>query len=363
MDSHFEYTDWSERIHLDPDDVVKQLQLRSELTANLAPDDSLYPAWMIADDIDEQARARLEQHLPSRNILRGSLGSFQSAPFKSKAILRMDPDLGLMSCFEPAARSVMPQSETRKIVVIRPSDGILVAAQQDGRKTCFPREAIILDATEETTFIATGVSRFDCFILSAAADPKSVVAIDKMARISQDNGALIVLGHYAAALMRGLLPMDSSTLSSLATDYMRSLVSAMIDAAALTPNLPRNGLAKSQPNLIAIKADIEVRLAQKDMSLTSFATTRGVTVRHLQKLFEAEGRTFSDYVLERRLERARQLLLNLAATPRPISSIAFDLGFGDLSYFNRTFKKRFGTTPRETRRRSIALINASNATD
>lgn len=275
----------------------------------------------------------------------------------------MEPDLGLMSCFEPATRSVMLRSDTPKIVVIRPSDGILVAEQQNRRRTCFQREAIILDATEETTFIATGVSRFDCFILSAQADPQNIVAVNKMESIDQDNGALIVLGHYAAALMRGLLPMDSALLAALATDYMRSLVSAMIDVAKLTPNLPRSGPVKSQPNLIAIKADIEVRLAQKDLSLASFATARGVTVRHLQKLFEAEGRTFSDYVLERRLERARQLLLNTIVAPRPISTIAFDLGFGDLSYFNRTFKKRFGITPRETRARSIALVNASERTD
>lgn len=318
---------------------------------------------MVADDIDETHRARLEQHLPSRNVLRGSLGSFQSAPFKSKAILRMEPDLGLMSCFEPAARSVMPRSKTRRILVIRPSDGILVAEQQDRRRTCFQREAIILNAIEETTFIATGVSRFDCYISSATADPQNIVSINKMERIGQDNGALIVLGHYAAALMRGLLPMDSSALASLATEYMCNLVSAMIEAAKLTPNLPRTAAAKSQPNLIAIKADIEIRLAQKDLSLTSFATARGVTVRHLQKLFEAEGRTFSDYLLERRLERARQLLLNPSATPRPISTIAFDLGFGDLSYFNRTFKRRFGITPRETRARSLALINASDSID
>ncbi len=275
----------------------------------------------------------------------------------------MEPDLGLMSCFESAARSVMPRSDAGKIAVIRPSDGILVAEQQDGRKTCIQREAIILDATKETTFIATGVSRFDCFIVSAQADPQNIAAVNKMERVDQDNGALIVLGHYAAALMRGLLPMNSSLLASLATDYMRSLVTAMIDAARITPISPRIGSTRSQPSLIAIKADIEIRLTDKDLSLTSFATARGVTVRHLQKLFEAEGRTFSDYVLERRLERARQLLLNTVVTPRPISTIAFDLGFGDLSYFNRTFKKRFGVTPRETRARSVALVSEIDAAD
>lgn len=362
MDSRFEYTDWSERIHSDPDDVAKRRQFQREPDASFTRDGAIRPVWLVADDINDTERTHLEGHLPARNILRRSLGPLSSAPFKSKAILQMEPDLGLMSCFEPATRSVMPQSETSRIMVIRPSDGILVAEQRDRRKTCFQREAIILDATEETTFIATGVSRFDCFVLSVQADPQNLV-LNKMERIDQDNGALIVLGHYAAALMRGLLPMDSALLASLATDYMRSLVSAMIDVAKLTPNLPRNGSPKSQPNLIAIKADIEVRLAQKELSLTSFATARGVTVRHLQKLFEAEGRTFSDYVLERRLERARQLLLKTAVEPRPISAIAFDLGFGDLSYFNRTFKRRFGITPRETRARSIALINASDIDD
>jgi AraC-like DNA-binding protein len=35
---------------------------------------------------------------------------------------------------------------------------------------------------------------------------------------------------------------------------------------------------------------------------------------------------------------------------RNIASIAFDSGFGDLSYFNRTFKRFYGTSPSEIRR-------------
>jgi AraC-like DNA-binding protein len=35
----------------------------------------------------------------------------------------------------------------------------------------------------------------------------------------------------------------------------------------------------------------------------------------------------------------------------PISAIAFDSGFSDLSHFNRTFRRRSGMTPSEVRRR------------
>lgn len=32
-----------------------------------------------------------------------------------------------------------------------------------------------------------------------------------------------------------------------------------------------------------------------------------------------------------------------------ISSVAFEVGFGDLSYFNRSFRKRFGRSPSQVR--------------
>jgi AraC-like DNA-binding protein len=34
---------------------------------------------------------------------------------------------------------------------------------------------------------------------------------------------------------------------------------------------------------------------------------------------------------------------------RTISAIAFDAGFGDLSYFNRVFRRRYGLTPSDAR--------------
>ena len=74
-----------------------------------------------------------------------------------------------------------------------------------------------------------------------------------------------------------------------------------------------------------------------------------MTVRYLHKLFESEGITYSEFVLGQRLARAHCLLTNPLHSRRAISTIAFELGFNDLSYFNRTFRRRYNATPSEIR--------------
>lgn len=80
------------------------------------------------------------------------------------------------------------------------------------------------------------------------------------------------------------------------------------------------------------------------------ARRQGVTPRYIHKLLERDGMSLSALVLDRRLVQAHRMLRGAAATPLSISSVAFGLGFGDLSYFNRAFRRRYGATPSEIRR-------------
>lgn len=50
-------------------------------------------------------------------------------------------------------------------------------------------------------------------------------------------------------------------------------------------------------------------------------------------------------MLERRLDRAWQRLVTAEAATLAISAVAYEVGFGGLSYFNRCFRKRFGRPP------------------
>jgi methylphosphotriester-DNA--protein-cysteine methyltransferase len=76
----------------------------------------------------------------------------------------------------------------------------------------------------------------------------------------------------------------------------------------------------------------------------------GAYLRAPEPATEREGLTFSAFILDRRLSRAHRFLSEPRLADRKISSVAFDVGFGDLSYFNRVFRRRYGATPSEIRR-------------
>lgn len=80
------------------------------------------------------------------------------------------------------------------------------------------------------------------------------------------------------------------------------------------------------------KAYVARNSSRKDISIASAATHLGVTPRYLQRLFEADGTTFSSFLLGQRLKRAHGLLCEPQFAELAVSSIAHDVGFGDLSY-------------------------------
>ena len=82
-----------------------------------------------------------------------------------------------------------------------------------------------------------------------------------------------------------------------------------------------------------------------------------MTARYVQMLFESEGTTFTEYVLAQRLARAYRMLGEPASRNRTISAIAFEVGFGNLSYFNRGVPEHFGMTPSDARRAGSDATN------
>jgi len=162
-----------------------------------------------------------------------------------------------------------------------------------------------------------------------------------------DSPALRLLFGYAGALLSGSIGPDPE---------LRHLVSAHVhDLAAVALGPGRDGAAIARGRgvragrLAGIKTDILEHLADPALSVASVARRQGLTPRYVHMLFEDEGNTFSEYVVSQRLGRAYRMLIDPRRAHETISAVAMAVGFGDLSYFNRTFRRRFGATPTEIR--------------
>jgi two-component system response regulator YesN len=93
--------------------------------------------------------------------------------------------------------------------------------------------------------------------------------------------------------------------------------------------------------------DIVEAELDRDISLHQVADRLYVNSSYLSRLFKQEtGKSFSAYVIERKMERAKAALLDGAK----ISEAAEMVGYHDGSYFTRVFRKYWGMTPGEVRR-------------
>ncbi|WP_435921343.1 helix-turn-helix domain-containing protein [Paenibacillus sp. DYY-L-2] len=84
------------------------------------------------------------------------------------------------------------------------------------------------------------------------------------------------------------------------------------------------------------------------VSLDTIASKSGISVRHLNRIFQAYYQTTPIAYLQRlRAERACTLLKR---TTLPVTQISFECGFNDSNYFARLFKKLYGVSPKSYRK-------------
>jgi len=138
-------------------------------------------------------------------------------------------------------------------------------------------------------------------------------------------------------------------------EISRLVVTHLLDLIALCLGTTRDNAVAAQTRgvraarLQAIKSDIAAKLSDGTLAVADVAALHGVTPRYVHKLFESEGTTFTQFILSQRLDRAYRILRDQRFATRSISSIAYDVGFGDLSYFNRTFRRHYNVTPSDIR--------------
>lgn len=110
---------------------------------------------------------------------------------------------------------------------------------------------------------------------------------------------------------------------------------------------PTSQAAIRAGRLRAAREIIERDLHVSTLSATVMAVRLGISVRQLQLLFEPTGTSYARYVLSRRLERARLLLVQPGSGS--VADIASACGFESLATFHRNFRLAFGMSPSDFR--------------
>jgi AraC-like DNA-binding protein len=98
-----------------------------------------------------------------------------------------------------------------------------------------------------------------------------------------------------------------------------------------------------------LRALVESRLCDPELTSGTLADELGISVRSVQNLFARLATTPSAYILARRMARAAERLR--ANEDVYITAIAYDLGFNDSAYFTRCFRQHFVSPPSTWRAR------------
>lgn len=169
------------------------------------------------------------------------------------------------------------------------------------------------------------------------------------------EAAAIVHNTQAMCLLRGYIRSLDAEDAILTSDARHLLALHIHDLVALACGVTRDACelieqrGKRAARFAAVKVDILANITHRNLSIDALAARHGISPRYIGALFAGAGTTFTNFVLEQRLAHAHRLVADRRFIHRTICSIAYDSGFGDLSYFNNAFRRRYGVTPSDVR--------------
>ncbi|HET9717389.1 MAG TPA: AraC family transcriptional regulator [Pseudolabrys sp.] len=308
-----------------------------------------------ASELPEKDRIAIWQDCYSRVAMKLDVQLPESTSFDYAFVGRKLPGLQLLS----ATLSPLRVSRTRELIADGNDDlaliinvSGLVSISARGEQVALSRgDAVLMSSTEP--MISQRHLRGSSLSLVIPRSLLESIVVDVasriMNRIPRDTGELKLLCAYASTIIHERLPASLKLRQALVS-HLQDLVALTLGATRSAGKLARTrGLRATR--LSAAKSYVVENSNRRDLSVNAVAAMVGVTARVLQRMFERDGTTFTEFLLRQRLNCALRMLA--AAEPdRFIGQIGYEVGFNDLSYFHRAFKRRYGATPLEIRNHS-----------
>jgi len=154
--------------------------------------------------------------------------------------------------------------------------------------------------------------------------------------------------------LRALAPLAARARAAVARpdsleELALELAGCVVVAAARSPRGPQAPAARDEARITRVLREMELDPAARH-TLAGLARRAGLSPFHFLRIFKATtGVTPHQWLLRTRLREAAQ---RLATSRAPVTQVALDVGFDDLSNFIRSFRAEFGVPPSRYRARA-----------
>jgi AraC-like DNA-binding protein len=213
----------------------------------------------------------------------------------------------------------------------------------DGRAFCQPAGTLLVHDFARPSLHVSTASRTYSILVPRPIAAQRLAPLAGLHGLVIDGPAAAMLASHVEHVHHALHRVDAS----LAEGLGQSLLS--LAAHIIAEGRPHGDHRLSDEAMLRRRAEeeIERRLGRGDIAVTDLARALGVSRARLFGIFREEGGVHAQ-VVRMRLERARAALSD-AERAEPIGIIAHRLGFSDASHLSRSFRRRYGMTPREYR--------------
>jgi AraC-like DNA-binding protein len=320
-----------------------------------APGQASYPVCRFStDDVPSAKRLTFWRETFAQSAVRAHVDPRSTGQFKARVLLERMPGLSVMSLASTAASidrtAKMLDDGDDALALVTPQQGKQMWAQCGREVILRPGQGVLL-LHREPVIVTHGDGCFRAFIVPRVAVAGAVRNLEDsvMRLISADTPALRLLLHYASGILAESVNIGDRA-RSVVGSHVQDLIAAVAarDAESL-PAKTADASGVRAARLAAMKEYVISRIGEAEVTVGDLAAWHRVTPRTVQRLFEDGGSTFSMFKLEQQLVFAQRLLHSDRDAYPTIADIAYAAGFSDLSYFHRSFRRRFGITPAEYR--------------
>jgi len=246
-------------------------------------------------------------------------------------------------CSGTRQRRQIADTDGEFVVVLMTRAGRETVSQGDAEASLQPGDAVVWNSTAPARFqVWEPLAKRSLLIPRAALEEVG-------GRAGTPAGVMLDGSAPATRLLVSYLDTLSEALPALGTSAVAAARNATLELLMGALRVERDvpSTTAAQPALrAAMDRYIERHLLDGALTLNEIAVAHGVSVRTVNRVFNATGETVGEVIRVRRLARARE---ELTDSDTPVSVIAHRWGFSDPSHFTRSFKAHYGASPREYR--------------